>query len=201
MFTPFLRRISLQLHRHRYADLLRAGLRGLALLLGLATILPAQADTLADARRLLQQRDYAGALEKLDGYLVQQPKNAEARFFRGFALVHLSRLDEAVTVFTALTEDYPELPEPYNNLATVYALQQQYDRARMALEMAVQAHPSYALAHENLGDLYARLASQSYDQAARQQNSPRIQGKQVQMRQFLQTLNPVPVTTPPPTGR
>ena len=194
MFTPFLRRISLQSHRNRCAVPVRTGLATLALLLGLAAAVPGYADTLADARRLLQQRNYVAALEKLDSHLAGQPKNAEARFFKGFALVHLSRLDEAVQVFTALTEDYPELPEPYNNLATVYALQQQYDRARMALEMAVQAHPSYALAHENLGDLYARLASQSYDQAAKQQAGPRIQGKQVQIRQFLQTLNPAPAT-------
>jgi hypothetical protein len=72
---------------------------------------------------------------------------------------------EAIKIFTALTEDYPELPEPYNNLAVLYAGQGQYDKAKQALEMAIRTHPSYATAHENLGDIYAKMASQAYDRA------------------------------------
>jgi tetratricopeptide (TPR) repeat protein len=64
-----------------------------------------------------------------------------------------------------LTEDYPELPEPYNNLAVLYASQGQYDKAKQSLEMAIRTHPSYATAHENLGDIYAKMASQAYDRA------------------------------------
>ena len=73
--------------------------------------------------------------------------------------------NDAIAVFSKLTEDYPELPEPYNNLAVIYAQQKQYDKAKQALEMAIRTHPSYATAHENLGDIYARLASQAYDRA------------------------------------
>ena len=47
----------------------------------------------------------------------------------------------------------------------IYAQQKQYDKAKQALEMAIRTHPSYATAHENLGDIYARLASQAYDKA------------------------------------
>jgi tetratricopeptide (TPR) repeat protein len=50
-----------------------------------------------------------------------------------------------MAVFSKLTEDYPELPEPYNNLAVLYAQQKQYDKARTALEMAIRIHPGYAL--------------------------------------------------------
>ncbi len=71
----------------------------------------------------------------------------------------------AISTFTKLTEDYPELPEPYNNLAVLYAGQGQYDKARMALEMAIRTNPSYSTAHENIGDVYARLASQAYNKA------------------------------------
>ena len=70
-----------------------------------------------------------------------------------------------IAVFTKLSEDYPELPEPYNNLAVLYASQGQYDKARAALEMAIRTNPSYATAHENLGDVYAKLASQAYSKA------------------------------------
>jgi tetratricopeptide (TPR) repeat protein len=72
---------------------------------------------------------------------------------------------DAITTFTKLTEDYPELPEPYNNLAVLYAGQSQFDKARAALEMAIRTNPSYSTAHENLGDVYARLASQAYNKA------------------------------------
>ena len=68
-------------------------------------------------------------------------------------------------MFLKLTEDFPELPEPYNNLAVLYAQNKQYEKARAALQMALRDHPEYAVAHENLGDVYAKLASQSYDKA------------------------------------
>jgi tetratricopeptide (TPR) repeat protein len=47
----------------------------------------------------------------------------------------------------------------------IYASQGQYDRARAALEQSIRTHPSYATAYENLGDVYAKLASQAYDKA------------------------------------
>ncbi len=57
------------------------------------------------------------------------------------------------------------MPEPYNNLAVIYAAQGHFDKAREALELAIKTHPSYSVAHENLGDLYAKLASMAYDKA------------------------------------
>jgi tetratricopeptide (TPR) repeat protein len=87
------------------------------------------------------------------------------RFLKGVALTEQGKAQDAITLFTRLTEDFPELPEPYNNLAVLYAGQNQFDRARAALEMAIRTNPSYATAHENLGDVYARLASQAYSRA------------------------------------
>ena len=72
---------------------------------------------------------------------------------------------QAIATFTKLTEDFPELPEPYNDLAVLHAAQGDYDKARAALEMAIRTNPGYATAHENLGDIYARLASQAYCKA------------------------------------
>jgi Tfp pilus assembly protein PilF len=87
------------------------------------------------------------------------------RFLRGVILTEQGKTDDAITVFTRLTEDYPELPEPYNNLAVLYASQSQFDKARASLEMAIRTNPSYSTAHENLGDVYAKLASQAYGRA------------------------------------
>lgn len=199
MFTPFLLRLSRVFPQTAPAS--SRLLAALTLALGLCLAPAAQAGDLADAQKLLQTRNYAEALAKLDHHLASNPKDAEGRFYKGFALIHLSRLQEAEAVFISLTDDYPEQPEPYNNLANIYALQQQYDRARWALEMAIQTHPSYALAHENLGDLYLKLASQAYERSAQLQSGPRIRGKLQAVKQQLQgqlnTASAAPATGQP----
>ncbi|MCK6375023.1 MAG: tetratricopeptide repeat protein [Zoogloea sp.] len=141
--------------------------RALAASLLLASLLcgPVRADSLQDLQTLVKQGQLTQALEKADQLLAAKPRDAQVRFLKGVVLSELNRSSEAVAVFQKLTEDYPELPEPYNNLAVLYAQQRQYDKARNALEMAIRTHPSYATAHENLGDIYARLASQAYDKA------------------------------------
>ena len=127
---------------------------------------PLLADTLADVQRLIKQSQYPQALALIDSYLGTSPNDAQARFLKGVIYSETDKTDEAIAVFAKLTEDYPEFPESYNNLAVLYARQKQYEKARMALEMAIQTHPSYATAYENLGDLYARLANQAYGKAA-----------------------------------
>jgi Flp pilus assembly protein TadD len=123
------------------------------------------AQPLQDASRLLKQGQYPQALDQVDKVLAEKPKDAQGRFLKGIILTEMNRTPEAIAVFQKLTEDYPELPEPYNNLAVIYAQQKQYEKAKQALEMAIRTHPSYATAHENLGDIYARMASQAYDKA------------------------------------
>ena len=141
--------------------------RALAASLLLASLIcsPVRADSVQDLQALVKQGQLSQALEQADQLLASKPRDAQVRFLRGVILSELNRGGEAITVFQKLTEDYPELPEPYNNLAVLYAQQRQYDKARNALEMAIRTHPSYATAHENLGDIYARLASQAYDKA------------------------------------
>jgi tetratricopeptide (TPR) repeat protein len=124
-----------------------------ALLLALILICadsPAIADSLADAQRLLKQGLSSQALEKVDTYLAGKPKEAQGQFLKGLILAEMGRPAEAIAVFSKLTEDYPELPEPYNNLAVLYARQKQYDKARTALEMAIRTYPGYATATRTL---------------------------------------------------
>ncbi|MBI5785964.1 MAG: tetratricopeptide repeat protein [Rhodocyclales bacterium] len=125
----------------------------------------AHADSIQDVNRLMKQGQHGQALEQVDKHLAGKPKDAQGRFLKGLILTELNRSGEAIVVFQKLTEDYPELPEPYNNLAVIYAQQKQYEKAKQALEMAIRTHPAYATAHENLGDIYARMASQAYDKA------------------------------------
>lgn len=134
------------------------------LLLGGATLV-ARADEISDAERLLKKGQTTAALARIDAYLASGPRQPQGAFLKGVILVDLGRDDEALAVFTKLVEDFPELSEPYNNLAVLYARQGEYEKARRALDMAIRTNPDYALARENLGDVYARLASQSYGQA------------------------------------
>ncbi|HCI14536.1 MAG: hypothetical protein A2063_09165 [Gallionellales bacterium GWA2_60_142] len=134
-----------------------------ALLLALSVA--AHADDVQDANKLFKQGQHTQAMDKVNGYLAGKPKDAQARFLKGLILTEQGKNADAIRIFTGLTEDYPELPEPYNNLAVLYASQGQYDKAKQSLEMAIRTHPSYATAHENLGDIYAKMASQAYDRA------------------------------------
>jgi len=138
------------------------------LLLASLLIVPgagAQSDDYQEASRLFRSGQQAQALERVDSFLKANPKDARARFLKGLILTEQNKATDAIRIFTGLTEDFPELPEPYNNLAVLHASQGQYDKARAALEMAIRTHPSYATAHENLGDIYAKMASQAYDKA------------------------------------
>jgi tetratricopeptide (TPR) repeat protein len=123
------------------------------------------ADDYADVNRLLKAGQLSEALGKADLYLASKPRDPQMRFIKGVILSESGKPADAISTFTKLTEDYPELPEPYNNLAVLYANQSQFDKARAALEMAIRTNPSYATAHENLGDVYAKLASQAYSRA------------------------------------
>jgi tetratricopeptide (TPR) repeat protein len=141
-------------------------LRRTAVALALAFAAAAiHADELQDINRMMRQGELPQSLERIDKFLAGKPRDAQGRFLKGLILDKMNRPNEAIAVFTKLSEDYPELPEPYNNLAVLYASQGQYEKARVALESSIRTHPSYAIAHENLGDIYAKLASQAYDKA------------------------------------
>ncbi len=144
---------------------------GVALALGLMLALPAQADEYSDVNRLLRAGQLAEASTKVDQFLATKPRDAQMRFLKGVIQTEQAKPTDAISTFSKLTEDYPELPEPYNNLAVLYAGQSQFDKARAALEMAIRTNPSYATAHENLGDVYAKLASQAYSKALQLDNS------------------------------
>lgn len=119
----------------------------------------------ADITALLKDGKASQALVQIEQQLASNPKDPQLRFLRGVAQSESKQTKAAIETFTALTSDYPELPEPYNNLAVLYAQENQLDKARTALEMAIRTNPSYATAHENLGDIYAKLAGQAYSKA------------------------------------
>ncbi len=120
---------------------------------------------IAAARAAADAGNRERALAILDAALGENPRDARLRFARAVQLAEAGRQALALTAFTELTQEFPELPEPHNNLATIYASRGELDLALNQLEMALRALPSYALAQENLGDLYLRLAERSYQLA------------------------------------
>jgi ketosteroid isomerase-like protein len=126
---------------------------------------PAIADELADVSKLQRAGKMAEALGKTNEFLARHPSDPQMRFMKGVLLTEQNKTDEAIAIFTKLTEDYKDLPEPYNNLAVLYASSGQYEKARITLEKAIHTNPSYMTAYENLGDVYGKLASQAYDKA------------------------------------
>ncbi|WP_176442542.1 L,D-transpeptidase Cds6 family protein [Noviherbaspirillum humi] len=118
---------------------------------------------------LLRARDYDQALKTVNDLLKAKPNDSELLFLLGVVRIERGEQDAAIEAFTQLTEKYPNLVEPYNNLAVVLAARQQLDRARAVLEKAVSINPGYAVAQENLADVYAELARRVGDSVRREE--------------------------------
>ncbi len=125
----------------------------------------AWADVYTDVGQMVRAGRLAEALARADRHLVTKPRDPQMRYLKGVIQRESGQTAEALATFTQLTEDYPELPEPYNSVAVLHAAQGEYEKARAALEMAIRTNPSYATAHENMGDVQARLAGQAYCKA------------------------------------
>ena len=158
----------------------------------------AHADDYQDVNRLLRAKQLPEALAKADQLLVTKPRDPQLRFMKGVIQNEMGRINEATTTFTRLTEDHPELPEPYNNLAVIYATTGQFDKARTALEAAIRTNPSYATAHENLGDIYVKLASQSYAKAL-QLDATSVSAIQPKLALIRDLFTPTPGKAPAPS--
>ncbi|MFZ1908020.1 MAG: tetratricopeptide repeat protein [Burkholderiales bacterium] len=167
-----------------------------ALLLG--TVLgasAAHADDMQQANALLKAGRYPQALEHVNKVIAAKPRDPQARFLKGLILTEQGDTKDAIEVFQELTQDYPDLPEPYNNLAVIYAGQGHYEKARAALEKSIRTHSSYATAYENLGDVYARLASQAYDKALQLDSSNSTAQSKLMLVRSLVGPGPQPVAT------
>jgi tetratricopeptide (TPR) repeat protein len=100
----------------------------------------------------------------------------------------LGQTQAALTTLLALTQSFPELPEPHNNLAALLVIENRHDEALTALQAAIRAKPDYALALENLGDLHLALAAQAYARARLVTPAQtRLQSKQLATEQVMRT--------------
>ena len=194
----------------------RTKLLSLSFAVWLALAGSARADEYADVDKLFSTGQWAEAVQKADQFLASHPRDARMRFLKGLAVSEQGRSVEAIAIFVKLTEDFPELPEPHNNLAVLYSKNGQYEQARRSLEAAIRTNPSYATAYENLGDVYAKLASQAYAKALQMDgtNTAKVTPKLAMIRDLFSPMTrseppvavaaakpapaPVPVPAPPP---
>lgn len=140
------------------------------------------------------------ALALTDTALLVDPRNPRLRFLKGVILTETRQPQAASEVFRAMIQDFPELPEPYNNLAVIQAAAGDYDGARQSLEQSVLALPSYAMARENLGDVYLQLAIRAYEEAIRlDAGNPSARRKLSITREMIVNL-PSAASTPPRSG-
>jgi Flp pilus assembly protein TadD len=126
------------------------------------------ADPLEQARTQAASGDVPAAVQTLDGVVAGDGDEAEkvqARYLKGMVLLGAGDRLGARDTFQALIDDYPELPEPYNNLAAIYAAEADLEQARELLLELLRRQPDYAVGYENLGDIYAKMAADAYARA------------------------------------
>lgn len=140
----------------------------------------------AEVNQLLERGKVNEAAQRVQSHLKKNSNDVQMRFLQGVIAAEQQKFDQAIQIFTALTQEYPGLPEPYNNLAVLYAAKGEERKATQVLEQAIRTNPSYATAHENLGDLYARMASDAYAKALQLDNNRKaIQPKLTLIKQIF----------------
>ncbi len=115
---------------------------------------------------LLNEGKNAQALAIADAGLTQNANNLKLRFMRTVALERLERVDEAISELRRMTADFPEVPEPYNNLAVILAKRGALDEAEALLKKVLSISPNFAVARKNLGDVYLTKALDNFEAAA-----------------------------------
>jgi Flp pilus assembly protein TadD len=138
----------------------------MALASALTTATLARADDAADVRALVGRGDLVGALQRAEKAAAAKPRDAHARFLLGVVLMDMQRDAQAVAVFSALAQEYPELPDPHNNMALLHARAGRLEPARQSLETALRNDPGHRAARANLGHVHLMLAVQAWEMAA-----------------------------------
>ncbi len=103
------------------------------------------------------------------------PAEAIDKFNNGLTLMTQGRPDEAITVYEGLIKVFPQFPQPYNNLASVFASLGNLERAESLLRQGLELDDQYRLLRKNLGSLLIHRASRIYRQAidgAKDENVP-----------------------------
>lgn len=120
----------------------------------------------SDVEKLVKARQFPEAITLINSRLKKAPKNVQLRFLKARIQIEMGDLNQAKQTLIEITQQFPELPEPYNNLAAISASQDKWIEARDYLELALKLRPTYAIASANLGEIYVRLGAKAYEDAA-----------------------------------
>jgi len=154
-----------------------------------ANISSAQNNT-DEIKLLLKNGNYKKAEGLINNSIESNLNNPEILFYRGIMETNLGKTNQAIDTFRDLTERFPELPEPFNNLAVLYAEKGQFRLAKEILEQAIKTNPSYLTAHINLGDIFTKMASEAYNKALEIDKSNNIAITKLSMITQLFNYNP-----------
>jgi tetratricopeptide (TPR) repeat protein len=121
----------------------------------------------SDVEKLVKAGKYPEAIDSINSRLKKTPQNVQLRFLKARLQMEMKQYDQAKKTLIVITQQFPELPEPYNNLAAIAANENKWIEARDYLELALKLRPSYAIASANLGEVYVRLGAQAYEDAAK----------------------------------
>ena len=157
--------------------------------LAFTTISFAQTD-INEIKLLLKNGKYKIAENIINGAIEEDLNNPEILFYKGIIETNLGKTNQAIDTFRGLTERFPELPEPFNNLAVLYAEKGQFRLAKEILEQAIKTNPSYLTAHINLGDIFTKMASEAYNKALEIDKSNNIAITKLSMITQLFNYNP-----------
>lgn len=164
---------------------------GVAALLCLPVMVMAQSASQTEIQQLLRQGQNQQALSAAEAAIAANPRDPQLRFLQANAQTALGQTADAEQTLESLRQQYPELPEPYNNLAVIKAGKGDLAEARSLLEQAIRNKPDYVQAHENLADVLVKLAAEHLEKA--QQLAPSLNRSQK-----IESLQAWPNTVPKP---
>lgn len=165
-----------------FSRIVAARLLSVLLALAFTPAVQAQEALVGDAyqqiNRLIVAKNHTAALQAAEKHLKDNPSDPQMRLLKSRILVAQKQPKAALDILLGITQEFPEIAEPYNNLAVLYAEVGELDQAKIALENALRIQPNYQLALHNLGDVYRRIAQNYYQKAlALQPNNTTLKKK------------------------
>jgi len=137
------------------------------------------------------------AVNALNELVGNDPDDYQAWFLLGVAASRQQQFQQAIEAFRKVIELRPELAEPHNNLAVIYNEQGDVRAAVKELEASLVKRPGYAIAEENIGDLYVKLALEHYRNAMEKGGNAPLQQRYTRLLQLRDSATAnVPVTVP-----
>ena len=138
----------------------------LSIILCANLLVPVRADTEVHAvADLLKAGEYLAALTLLEDLKPLRPCDPDLLFLEARVYEIAGETDRAIALYEIVIKLFPDFPEPYNNLAALYATQGKLQRAEALLLRGLATHTTYRQLQKNLSRVYVARAAQAYQKA------------------------------------